>query len=120
MCPACQNQACCLRAVLPHPGQFCEASESQHVGGFGQIVVDFFSCGLCGTRMQRDRAGLGQRQRWRTVSHGQAIAQDSLEKLQLQAIVRSVEPVDRVAQMLPAAGSLRARERDCGERPSGS
>lgn len=68
MCPACQNQTTRPNATQPHQRQFRYALESRRIEGIGQMVIDFFLCERCGTRMQRDSIGLGRRRKWRAAA----------------------------------------------------
>lgn len=67
MCSACQRHAARLAPAAAHLQQFRYATDFRHVDAIGQVVIEFYMCEQCGTRMQRDRTGLGRRQRWRTV-----------------------------------------------------
>ena len=73
MCPACQDQANRPKTVPPHPQQIRYASDFRHLDGIGPMVVEFFLCDRCRTRMQRDCSGMGRRQQWRMIRPAQAV-----------------------------------------------
>lgn len=65
MCPACELLTGQPKAADPHRRMHRRTPEVEQLATGGRVFIDRFQCGRCGTNLQRDSTGTGQRLNWR-------------------------------------------------------